>query len=65
MYSDEKSLLATVENKLAKKARVVFISNSSVHQIISIEDLKKIQTEKNESTQLFMSKHLFNPNINL
>lgn len=65
MSFDEKSLHSTVENKLAKNARVVFISNSRVQQIISIDDLKKMQTEKNESAQIFMSKHLFNPNKNL
>lgn len=65
MSFDEKSLHSTVENKLTKKVRVILITNSSVQQIISLEDLKRIQIAKNESTQIFMSKHLFNPNKEL
>lgn len=62
MSFDEESLHSTVEKKLTKNVRVMLITNSSVQQISSLEDLKRIQTVKNESTQIFMSKHLFNPN---
>lgn len=59
MSFDNKSLHSTVEEKLSRNVRVMFISNSSTHEINSIEELNKLQAIKNSSSQIFMSNHLF------